>query len=98
MVTISACTYGVRFFGFKCALLGAAFIITAAWAFAQLDNARISGTVQDATGAVIGGGKVTLVNNATGVRRSDATSTVGVYVIQDIEPGEYTLEVTKEGF
>ena len=66
--------------------------------WAQVAAANISGTVYDQAGAVIPGAKVTLSNVATGVTRTTAANDVGHYVISDIVPGSYTLEVSKDGF
>ena len=68
---------------------------TAAWA--QF-NAGIQGTVADASGAVIAGAKVTLVNTETG-RKSEATaSSDGLYRFSSLAPGAYKLTVEREGF
>src|SRR5262245_23999264 len=77
------------------ALLLIAIFSTAAWA--QF-NAGIQGTVADASGAVIAGAKVTLVNTETG-RKSEATaSSDGLYRFSSLAPGVYKLTVEREGF
>jgi len=70
----------------------------AAIAHAQLATATINGTVKDTTGAVIPEATVVLQDVATGVKRVVTTNGVGVYVIPDIRPGRYTLQVSKQGF
>ena len=52
----------------------------------------------DASGAVIAGAKVTLVNTETG-RKSEATaSSDGLYRFSSLAPGAYKLTVEREGF
>src|SRR5882672_3819248 len=61
-------------------------------------KARIQGTVADASGAVIAGAKVTLVNKETG-RKSEATANSdGFYRFLSLAPGAYKLTVEREGF
>ena len=69
-----------------------------ATAKAQLSYAAINGTINDTTGAVVPGAAVILTNVATGVRRTITSNDAGAYVLLDILPGDYTLQVSKEGF
>lgn len=66
--------------------------------YAQLSKAQINGTVRDNTGAVIPGAKVLLRNVNTGIQTQAVTNDAGVYVIEQIIPGTYTLEASKDGF
>jgi Carboxypeptidase regulatory-like domain len=65
---------------------------------AQVATATLGGTVTDPSGAVVIGATVTLKNEETGIRTVTRTNATGVYAIRDIEPGVYSLEVTKAGF
>ena len=65
---------------------------------AQLSTATINGTVSDEQSAVIPGAELSLTNTATGVSQSTSTNEVGLYRFQNIQVGEYTLEVTSDGF
>jgi hypothetical protein len=65
---------------------------------AQLANAQINGTVRDTTGAVIPNAKIVLKNIETGVATPAVTNSSGVYVIQQILPGVYTLQGSASGF
>jgi hypothetical protein len=65
---------------------------------AQLSNAQINGTVHDATGAVVPNVKVILRNVDTGVATPTVTNAGGVYIIQQVLPGMYTLEGSGAGF
>jgi hypothetical protein len=64
----------------------------------QMTRGFISGTVQDATGAVIPGVKVFIVERSTNAQRSSETNESGVYRFVAVEPGTYSVEFTKEGF
>jgi Carboxypeptidase regulatory-like domain len=66
--------------------------------YAQLSHASINGTVRDSSGAVIPGAQVLLRNVNTGIQTPATTNDAGVYVIQNIIPGTYTLQASNEGF
>ena len=61
---------------------------------AQTTFGTITGTVTDATGAVLAGAPVTVTNEETGVVRRAATAANGVYTVVDLQPGTYKLSVT----
>ena len=61
-------------------------------------TAQIHGTVTDSSGAVIAEAQVTSTNTATGVTRTVTTGATGAYVLTNLQPGNYTITVTKEGF
>src|SRR5262245_46713441 len=68
-------------------------------AFAQSTNsADLRGTVTDATGAVIPGVKVTIVNTETGITTELTTNEAGIYDSVSIRPGKYRLTFSKDGF
>lgn len=79
-------------------VLGLAVVLAAPMAFAQAGSARVSGTVKDATGAVIPGASVTLVNTASGTKLSGTTNASGFYVINYVPPAHYTLRIASKGF
>src|SRR5215475_2384562 len=68
----------------------------AAWA--QSDNAVISGFVKDSTGAVVTGAKVTITSETRAFERTGMTNNEGYYVISSLPPGIYTLTVEAQGF
>src|SRR5260370_39832639 len=53
----------------------------------------ITGTVADASGAVVPNAKVTVTNQATQVASHAVTSSAGTYTPTDFIPGPYTLQV-----
>jgi outer membrane receptor protein involved in Fe transport len=65
---------------------------------AQRAQATINGTVHDPSGAVIPDASVLLHNNGTNFDRPVTTNSVGAYVITNIQPGNYDLRVSKDGF
>jgi hypothetical protein len=73
-----------------------AFACSAA-VFAQATS-QISGTVTDASGAVIAGAQITATQTTTGITRSATSDASGVYTLPSLPLGPYRLEVKKEGF
>ncbi len=63
-----------------------------------MGRATLSGTVQDASGAVVPEVQVLVTNTATGVQKSSVTTGSGEYFIPDLIPGTYNVEATKSGF
>jgi len=66
--------------------------------FSQSSNGTISGTVADATGAVVPGVTVTATNNATGVVTTVQSNDAGVYNFASLLPGTYKVSATLPGF
>src|ERR1700721_292550 len=66
--------------------------------FPQIDTGRLTGTVQDASGAVVPGAKIILTNVATGVKVITASTTTGNYELSGLIPGNYTVEAEASGF
>src|SRR5690349_7563684 len=67
-------------------------------AFAQSDTAYISGEVTDATGAVVPGVQISVINVNTGIARRVESNAAGMYVAGNLAPGEYQLTAEKTGF
>ncbi|HUO31010.1 MAG TPA: TonB-dependent receptor, partial [Bryobacteraceae bacterium] len=65
---------------------------------AQVDTGTILGTVRDASGAVIPGVKVTILNEGTQFTQTTTTSASGNYVFTPLRIGTYTVEVEQPGF
>lgn len=61
-------------------------------------TASISGTVTDASGAVVTGATVTATNVDTGVVTTQATNAQGFYSFQSLPLGKYTIGVQQTGF
>lgn len=65
---------------------------------ALAQNAAITGTVADSTGALVTQAKVTARNLATSLSRSTATDGSGSYRITSLAPGAYDVLVEHKGF
>src|SRR5436190_6027519 len=65
--------------------------------FAQV-NAVLSGTVSDASGALIPGVEVTAKNINTGITDTRLTNESGNFVFPSLQPGTYTLSSSLAGF
>ena len=76
--------------------LGLFLLALASWA--QTNFGRISGTVQDASGAVMPGSKVTVTNPATASRQEIETDSSGSFVFPSLPAGVYDVRVERQGF
>ena len=65
---------------------------------AQISLATLSGTVKDASGAVIPGATVQARNRGTNQRRTVQTGSTGEYVIADLAVEHYEIKITFAGF
>ena len=65
---------------------------------AQSTNGTINGRVLDPSNKVIIGADLLLVNDATGVKYSGKTNDDGIYIVPNLPPGPYRLQVSKRGF
>ena len=66
--------------------------------FAQSPNGTINGLVLDPSNKVIAGADILVINDATGVKYSAKTNEDGIYVVPNLPPGAYRLQVSKVGF
>ncbi len=66
--------------------------------YAQSERGTITGVVQDSSGAVIPGAKVTVTNPETNVNLDATTNQVGEYTVPSVQPGVYNVRVEKQGF
>jgi len=67
-------------------------------AVAQQATALLTGSVKDASGAVVVGAKVTLKNANTNVARTQTTGKDGDYVFNQVPIGTYEVTVEQTGF
>src|ERR1700740_1390969 len=75
-----------------------AFLLAVSYAASAQYRAGIQGTVLDPQGAVIDGAKVTVTANETGLSQETTTDDKGVYSVNRLAPGLYTISVEKGGF
>ncbi|MCI0423325.1 MAG: carboxypeptidase-like regulatory domain-containing protein, partial [Acidobacteria bacterium] len=64
----------------------------------QTSRGAVTGTLTDASKAVIAGSSVVLTHSETGVRRSASSNEAGLYRFDAVDPGVYQLKVTHPGF
>ncbi len=65
---------------------------------AQIQNARIEGSVLDSSGASVPGAKVVVENTRTQVRLDASSDAAGFYFFPTLPPGFYTLTAEANGF
>ena len=78
--------------------LTALLLSVSANAFAQGGNGTLTGTINDASSALIPGVTVTALNTATGVLATTVSNESGAYNISSLLPGVYRLTATLPGF
>jgi hypothetical protein len=79
-------------------IASAVMVIVAPPLRAQTNNASLQGTVTDAAGAVVAGATVVAQSTGTGLTREAATNSSGVYVLNFLPAGQYSLTVSLSGF
>jgi hypothetical protein len=79
-------------------LLVAVCLATAVPAMAQSGRGTLTGTVNDANGAVIPGASLSLREASTGSVYAAVSSAQGIYTFPVLPPGTYNLTVTDPGF
>src|SRR6202789_4396394 len=67
-------------------------------AFGQVDEGAITGTVLDASGAVVPNATVTLLNTDQGITLETKTNASGGYTFSPVRVGHYTVTVTAQRF
>src|SRR3981189_133283 len=77
-------------------LIATLSMITPVWA--QKDAGAIVGLVRDASGAVVGGARVTVEDLDRGIALTVSTNDQGEYVASPLRIGRYSVTVEKQGF
>lgn len=79
--------------------LCAAFVVSLQMLPAQTSTTgAVTGVVTDPSGAVVSGADVILINPATGEKQKTTTNASGVYRLDLLQPGNYSLTVDQPGF
>jgi hypothetical protein len=79
--------------------LSALALAAGAYAQATAGLGSVSGTVRDASGAVVPGATVVVSNEAKGIKRSMTSTEAGVFAAPALVPASgYSILVTKQGF
>ena len=87
--------------GCKPVFLFSAFLLILLWAttaMAQYTTARLSGKVEDNTGAAVPGASVTVEQTGTGYKQEVKAGAAGEYLFPSLPVGEYKLTVEMTGF
>ncbi len=66
--------------------------------FAQSPDGNINGLVSDPSSAAVVGAEVVAVNDVTGVQYMTKTNGEGIYVLPNLLPGPYRVQISKIGF
>ena len=83
---------------FRCLLIAVCLFLSAVAGFAQSDRGTITGTVSDATGAVIPGVAIEAKNVQTGATYQAGSSETGNYTLAQLPAGTYELSANLPGF
>src|ERR1700742_1265202 len=81
-------------------LRGAAVVLLASAVntSAQTRQGAIGGSVRDKSGASLAGAEVDILSEATGVHQTTVTNQSGLFQVQALNPGLYTVVVQEKGF
>src|ERR1700722_11102401 len=83
----------------RCARLGSLLVSLALSLLPQtMGTGTITGTVTDASGAVVPNARITATNQNTGIVRSVVTNNSGTYVIPPAQIGTYKIVALHPGF
>lgn len=72
------------------------FVAICAWG--QAPTGEVTGTITDATGAVISGASITVTSTARNISRAVTSNDSGVYSIPALPPDVYSIKVEMKGF
>jgi carboxypeptidase family protein len=78
--------------------LGLLLSLSAVSLHGQVLYGSLTGTVTDASGAIVNGAKVTALETRTGVSQTAATDSSGIYRFTNLLPGNYKLTINAPGF
>src|SRR5271165_1676790 len=78
--------------------LFAILLLCSGLAFAQKENGQIAGTIQDASGAVVSGAKVSAKSLTTGLARETTSNSSGLFTLPSLPPGPYEVVIEASGF
>jgi len=75
-----------------------ATLVLAAAAFCQTDRAAITGTLRDASGALLGDARLTVTYPDSGLRRSVLSNGSGAYLVAGLPLGRVLIQAEKPAF
>ncbi|MBL8229400.1 MAG: TonB-dependent receptor [Bryobacterales bacterium] len=74
-----------------------AVALSGGFVFSQVDRASLSGTVTDATGAVVPAAKIEITSQDTGFRRETTSVANGTFALSLLPIGNYTVVASRPG-
>src|SRR6185369_4755282 len=83
---------------FAASILLTLLIVPTILAQSQITTGQIQGLVQDANGAVVPGVNIEVVNLETNLSKTSTTNDEGRYVVLALQPGNYKVTASKQGF
>jgi len=90
--------FGMRISCWMYFVLALLLTFPATIAFAQYDTGSLVGAIHDATGAVLPGATVTVLNEDTGAAYTSVTGTEGQYEVPSLHTGRYKISAEHAGF
>src|SRR5450755_4535509 len=78
--------------------VAAGVLLAATMLLAQTFTAGITGTVTDSAGASVAGAAVEIINTGTQETRQASSDAAGLFTVQQLLPGTYSVSVTAPGF
>jgi hypothetical protein len=87
-----------KYFSWAARLVFFSLVAMAASNTAFGQNATVTGTVVDTTGAVVAKANISVHNVNTNTDRAAESSAEGNYTVAQLPPGVYNISVTKDGF
>ena len=82
----------------KMCLVAVSIFFLVAQSPAQTTNGLMTGTITDASGAVVAGAQVNVTNQGTSELRTTVTDENGYYIVPQLPPGIYEISIKKQGF
>ena len=83
---------------FAASLVFVLVLVCSCLCLGQSATGTISGIIVDPAGQAIPGVEVVIVNDATGIQYPTKTNSEGIYVVPNLPPGPYRIQVAKLGF
>lgn len=82
----------------SCLVVGVLIFLGGVRAAAQIDRVPLTGTITDASGAVVPNAKIEALAQDTGLRQETKSNSSGVFRINGLAVGLYTVAVSHSGF
>ena len=82
----------------KCGVFCALLLVIARAAHSQTIFATITGTVTDATGAVVPNVSLTATNKLTGIKTATKSNEAGIFTLAQLNEGTYSVTAEAAGF